>query len=289
MNDQDVERIARAWISDLDLSNIRDDLAPYIRKINARLHTEDLGDGQSGETATIKGRPHITVNSSEAEVRQRFTVCHEIAHIVLELPSKHDQAPQWSYAKRDTNEVYCDIFAAELLMPWQQFHAAMRGISEPSLAAIQDLAEQFRTSYPATASRFAQFAQFPCAFVTMDSGQVRYARCSTPLRRMGAKIRLRTPIPAGSAAAQLRARGDSGTSEDVVAQDVWFEDWSTGLDLTELSRHFSGTDTTVSLLWFSEEEAPRVEVDRFGARIAENDGLEELTGELSFPERRRPR
>ena len=31
----------------------------------------------------------ITVNGNHKKERQRFTVLHEIAHIVLELPSEH--------------------------------------------------------------------------------------------------------------------------------------------------------------------------------------------------------
>jgi Zn-dependent peptidase ImmA (M78 family) len=287
MDDQDVQRIARDWIVDLDLSNIRNDLTPYIKKADARLHVEDLGPGQSGTTVTIKGKTHITVNSDEPEERQRFTICHEIAHIVLGLPSSHELVPQWGYVKRDQNEVHCDIFASELLMPWQQFQAVTRDTDDPSLSAIQHLAEEFKTSYPAACSRFAQFAQFPCAFVTMEIGRVRYAARSTALRQMGAKIPSRSPIPDASVAARLRGLGESGTQQDTVAQDIWFDDWEAGLDLTELARHYAKTDTTLSLIWFTEEEAPRVEVDRFGTRIIEDEGLTELTGELSFSKRRR--
>lgn len=289
MDDQDVQRIARDWISDLDLSNIRNDLTTYIKKANARLHVEDLGSGQSGTTVTIKGKTHITVNSGEPDERQRFTICHEIAHIVLGLPSRHELAPQWGYVKRDQNEVFCDTFAAELLMPWQQFQTIIRDIDDPSLAAMQQLAQEFKTSYPASCSRFAQFAPFPCAFVTMESGRIRYAARSTTLRQMGAKIPSKSPIPDASVAARLRALEKSGTEQGTVEQDIWFDDWEVGLDLTELARHYAKTDTTVSLIWFSEEDAPRVEVDRFGSRIIEDEGLSELTGELSFSKRSRRR
>lgn len=289
MDDQEIQRTARAWIAGLDLSNIRDDLTPYIKKANARLHMDDLGPGQSGSTVTVKGKIHITVNSLEPEERQRFTICHEVAHVVLGLPSKHEQIPQWGYVKRDANEICCDIFAAELLMPSEHFLAATRDIDEPTLALIQQLAGHFKTSYPATASRFAQFARLPCALVMMEMGKIRYAACSTPLRRLGARVRPKSPIPTASIAARLRATMTSGTQQDVVAQDVWFDDWQAGLDLTELARHYAKTDTTLSMIWFPDEDAPRVEIDHFGRRVAEDEGLAELTGVLSFPGRRRRR
>ena len=40
--------------------------------------------------------------------------------------------------------------------------------------------------------------------------------------------------------------------------------------------------TTLSLLWFDEEDAPRMEVDRFGQKVEEDNGLKELTGELTW-------
>jgi hypothetical protein len=116
------------------------------------------------------------VNSLETEERQRFTVCHEIAHIVLGLESSHDEVPSWSYAKRHPNEIACDTFAAELLMPYQQWLSAVPK-EEPSLELIQHMADLFGTSFPAAASRFASLSDMPCAFVTMERGAV---RCGMP-------------------------------------------------------------------------------------------------------------
>ena len=67
------------------------------------------------------GRYHICVNSKDLKERQRFTVCHEIAHIVLGLPSDHKTSPGWSYAKKSLGEILCDVFAAELLLPASLF------------------------------------------------------------------------------------------------------------------------------------------------------------------------
>jgi len=269
----------------LNLSNIRESLEPYLNKATARVRKEDLPDGESGTVAEINGKTVISVNSNEPEERQRFTVCHEIGHKVLGLASSHQHVPQWGYAKRDLNEVLCDIFAAELLMPFEQFRAAARG-REPSLDTVLKLMEAFRTSFPATASRLARLADSPCAFVTMQGGSVRYAAMSTPLRRMGARITSKSPIPSDSVAAQLREAGVSEYRDGYVAQDVWLENWPSGLELNELSRHHRSSDTTLSLLWFEEEDAPRFEVDRFGTRVEVDEGLQELTGELPWPGKR---
>jgi Zn-dependent peptidase ImmA (M78 family) len=168
MDEVEVQQRARSFVANIDVSNIRDDLTPYLTAVNAKVVKEELGVGESGYTLTKPNGKHIiTVNSLESEERQRFTVCHEVAHIALNLPSSHAEVPSWSFAKRHPNEIVCDTFAAELLMPYQQWLSAVpRG--EPSADIIEYMATVFRTSFPAASSRFAYLTDLPCAFVTME-------------------------------------------------------------------------------------------------------------------------
>lgn len=289
MDEADVHSRARAFMAPLDISCIRDDLSVYIAAAGAKLVEEELGEGESGYTTTTpKGRHIITVNSLEPSRRQRFTICHEIAHIILGLASNHQEVPSWSFAKRDPNESLCDMFAAELLMP----HALWRSklpVEEPGVSVIEHMATEFDVSFPAAASRYAALSELPCAWVTMDRGMIRHAARSTSLRQARGWIAPRTPIPPGSVAHRLRQSGQSGLDSGEVAQDVWFEDWEKGLDLREISRHYASTDTTGSLLWFEEDELPQVEVGRFGQRIEDDGRLKELTGELPWPSGKKKR
>ena len=289
MDDSDIRQRARSFIAKLDTSNIREDLSAYVTAANAKVKRDELGEGESGYTITKPNGKHIiTVNSLETEERQRFTICHEIAHIVLGLESSHEEVPSWSYAKRHPNEIACDTFASELLMPYRQWLSAVPK-DEPSVEVIQHMAELFGTSFPAAASKFATLSSIPCAFVTMERGSVRYAARSTALRNAGAWIIPRSVIPAGSVAHQMRSSGKSGTRTSEVPQDVWFENWEKGLDLWELSRHYEQTDTTVSLLWFDNDDLPEEELNRFGRRVEDDGGLAELTGELPWPGRSKRR
>jgi Zn-dependent peptidase ImmA (M78 family) len=289
MDEVDVRQKARAFIAKVDVSNIREDLSPYVIAVNAKVKKEQLGEGESGYTITKPNGKHIiTVNSRETDERQRFTICHELAHIVLDLASSHEEVPSWSYAKRHPNEIACDTFAAELLMPYQQWLSIVPN-EEPSLKLIQHMADLFGTSFPAAASRFACLSDIPCAMVTMERGAVRYAARSTTLRQAGAWISPRSTIPVGSVAHRIRSSGNSSTDTDEVSQDIWFDNWEKGLDLQELSRHYARTDTTISLLWFDSEDLPEVEASRFGTRIEDDRGLTELTGELPWPGRSRRR
>lgn len=289
MDEIDVQQKARAFVASVDASNTREDLSAYVVKANAKVLMEELDKGESGYTITKPSGKHVlTINSLEPIARQRFTICHEIAHIELGLSSSHEEVSLSSFAKRHPNEVACDTFAAELLMPYQQWlNAVPKG--EPSFEIIEQMAAVFGVSFPAAASRFASLSELPCAFVTMENGTVRYAARSKSLRQAQAWIPPKSPIPNGSISEALRAGEANARDVGETAQDIWFENWEQGQDMWELARHYHRTDTTVALLWFDSDDLPNVEVDRFGSRVHDDGGLAELTGELPWPGRSKRR
>ncbi|HWB46115.1 MAG TPA: ImmA/IrrE family metallo-endopeptidase [Hyphomicrobiaceae bacterium] len=288
MDESDVKQKARQFVAKVDITSINEDLSPYLDAVDAKIVYEELGDGESGYTIDIKGKPRIVINKRESEERKRFTVCHEIAHIVLGLPSRHGELPSWSYAKRDFNETLCDMFATELLMPYATFKSKIPN-EEPSVQVIEQLASEFKASFPATASRYAALVDLPCAFVTIDKGIIRHASRSSSLRNAKIWIAPRTPVMQGSVAHRLRAEGVDRTATEEVPQDLWFSDWQDNGDLWEISRHYARFDQTVSLLWFDEDELQGIEPPdrRNSFRFDEERGVGELTGELPWPGRSR--
>lgn len=73
---------------------------------------------ESGHYSFREGRPLITYNFSDAPVRQRFTIAHEIGHHVHgDLDAPRDTTEQFSARTRDPKEVAANRFAAALLMP----------------------------------------------------------------------------------------------------------------------------------------------------------------------------
>ena len=195
MNEVDARHRARTFVAGVRPPMGIPDTQAYAMAAKARIRFEALDEGESGYTIPTPTGFAITVNGNESQERQRFTICHEIAHIILELPSKHEELPSWSYAKRDLNEVLCDIFASELLMPYEYFLKRIPG-DQPSVEVIEALAEEFATSFPATASRYASLVVFPCAYVTMERDFVRYAAPNGALRRKGIAIPIKCAIPA---------------------------------------------------------------------------------------------
>ena len=281
---------ARQFMAGLDLSNIDKDLSVYTGKVNARLATEEMGEGESGYTLTRRnGKSSIVVNELERRERQRFSACHEVAHLVLGLASNHQETPAWSYAKRDDNEIACDIFASELLMPFEAFK---RDVDRelPSFVMVECLRAKYVVSFSACASRLAAVTDYPCAFVFMDSSVVRYASRSKSLRDLNAWVEMRAPIPAGSVAHRLIREGEWSGEDSHVSQDVWFRDWPKGYDLSELAKHYPAFDETFSLLWFEQDSGPDEPVKNWsGVPASGDDDLKELDGVLGFHKRSRKR
>lgn len=278
---------ARRFMAGLDLSRIDQDLSVYTQKVNAKLTLEELGEGESGYTLTRRdGKSSIVVNELERRERQRFSVCHEVAHLALELSSNHEETPAWSYAKRDDNEIACDIFASELLMPFEAFKRDVDQ-EEPSFDLVERLRAKYVVSFAACASRLAAVTDYPCAFVFMNASVVRYASRSKALRDLNAWVELRAPIPPGSVASRLVREGEWSGEDDGISQDVWFRDWPKGYDLIEMAKHYPNFDETFSLLWFEQDSGPDEPVKNWSGTPAQEDGggLRELDGVLSFKKR----
>jgi hypothetical protein len=276
---------ARELVNKVNPTTIPVPIKAYVEQVGAVLRLEyDLEANEPGWSFESNGKYYICVNGNDSRERCRYTACHELAHIVLGLPSDHKELPWWSYAKRSPNEIFCDIFAAELLLPYKLFKPLIEK-TDISLSVVDDLAERFVASNMATGSRFAALVSAPCAFVLSEQGKVRYASRSTMLRQANAWIPPRTVLPQGSVSERLRAGGTCNGPEEVEA-DVWFNDWDRGGQLLEDARYLRQWDQTVSLIWFEDEEVPPPKQDR-REQEEEEFGLAELDGVLPWPGKKR--
>jgi len=113
---------ARAFVRQVNSTAIPAPIDAYIDKAGAKLKLDKtMKPDEAGYSYELKGIHHIVINANDRCERQNFTICHELAHIILGLPSEHGSDPWWSYAKRSPNEIACDVFAAELLLPYHVF------------------------------------------------------------------------------------------------------------------------------------------------------------------------
>jgi hypothetical protein len=290
---------ARAFVSKVNPTAIPVPMEPYLEDVQAVLRVEtDMGPDEAGCSITLGGKRYICVNAHDREERRRFTICHEIAHIVLGLRSDHEAQPWWS-AKRPLAERLCDVFGAELLLPVDLFQPVAEE-AVVGLAGIERLASDFCASFTATGSRYAASVSTPCAFVLSEDGQIRYSSRSKALIDARAWIPPRREVPNTTLSHRVR-NGDLQERCEVDA-DVWFDGWERGGTLLEEARHLPQWDQTVSFLWFENEELPGPAVaqrrpesrwsyegrETSFRRDQEEDefGLKELDGHLRFPGRR---
>jgi uncharacterized protein DUF955 len=285
---------AREFVRIVNPASIPVPVEMYAQEVGATIRPQtDLGPDEAGYCFQNNGKHFICTNANDRAERQRFTVCHEIAHIVLGLPSQHGVSPWWSYAKRPLAEILCDIFAAELLLQYDLFQPQAEKASI-SLATIDDFAERFQASVTATGSRYAAVVSTPLAFVLSEQGKVRYASRSNPLKDAYAWVPPRLDLPDGSFSKKVRAGAACGSPEEVDA-DIWFSDWERGGTLLEEARQLAPWDQTLTLLWFEGGEVPpqKFRDDRgeiYEKAEDENDGLlQELDGTLRWRGTRRRR
>lgn len=284
---------ARKFVRDAGVASAPVDLERLAAAANAKLKiVDDLSDDESGQTTQIRGKHVIIVNGNHREERQRFTVLHELAHIVLELASQHHgptltTGTLMRYGKRPPEEMLCDVFAAECLLPYDLFSKDV-GDVDISMAAVRELSEKYKASVTTTGSRFAVSANEPCAFVLSEDGHTRYVSRSKFLNEIKGWIDFNMPLPQGSVAHRLVQNGSKTEDYDELASDVWF---SGGIKnrpvLAEEAILLREWNQCLSLIWFDDSLKPLNE-----RRDEEDDNeplLKELDGTLPWPSKSKRR
>ena len=105
------------------------------------------------------------VTGSAGRSRQRFSLAHELAHLLLKLSglgSAADVRTKHRRARGDSNEeLLCDKIAAEILMPRHAF-VADGSVTGWSLKSLKTLSTEYQTSIPATAIRVVDLMPETC-------------------------------------------------------------------------------------------------------------------------------
>jgi len=92
--------------------------------------------------------PIIYLNNSTAATRQIFTLFHELAHILVQtngVTKLDDRYIGTLVGNAKRIEVFCNRFAAELLVPWSDFRRRIRG-RQANDETIADLAGEYKVS-----------------------------------------------------------------------------------------------------------------------------------------------
>ena len=157
----------------LQRMKVREPSVP-VREIAERLGASVREANFDGDTSGVLtrrgGAPVIGVNASHHDVRQRFTIAHEIGHLELHSDALHvDAGHQLGVVppaplKRDTRssqaiddrEIEANRFAAALLMPEDFLRRDLKGVPRPvSPAILTKLAKDYEVSRQALTFRLA--------------------------------------------------------------------------------------------------------------------------------------
>ena len=107
----------------------------------------------------------IILNETHSPQRQRFTCAHEVSHILLDPTYKRTTIQRQHDRFAERLESACDQLASEILMPRKLF-SEYASSHAWQLSSIPGLASCFQTSMEATARRYVDTINEPCALLT---------------------------------------------------------------------------------------------------------------------------
>lgn len=111
-------------------------------------------------------RAVIVVNDKSPQLRQRFSVAHELGHWMRDrnisaFCDKKAYADHWYGSGRET---LANQYAKELLLPKSMFAPLAKNLSV-NLESVRNLAKTFKTSLTATALRLVELGSYPAVIV----------------------------------------------------------------------------------------------------------------------------
>lgn len=168
---------ARRLLSKADVTEWPVPVEYLAQLCRARIEYEPFAGDISGMLFRSEDRRIIGINSAHVRGRQRFTIAHELGHLLLHegrqiivdkairVPSTGGAAinlrDRTSSLATDTEEIQANSFAAELLLPADLVKSAVnaalheqKSISDDELIKI--LADQFRVSGQAVELRLTK-------------------------------------------------------------------------------------------------------------------------------------
>ncbi|MBA4130674.1 MAG: hypothetical protein C0519_04540 [Hyphomicrobium sp.] len=193
----------------------------------------------------------IIVNSSVSRGRRRFTVAHEFGHYLMHraLMPRGFECDERSVTFRDGDamEAEADMFAAYLLMPFDDCRQQIPPDHRPTLEDLATLAERYGVSLIAATLRWLEYTHCRSLLVTARDGYVLWSKSSQAALKTGRYFRTRgdappVPIPASAVTGRVDLR-DIGKEGIDHPAGVWFDE-----DCTEYTILSDRYDQSITLL-----------------------------------------
>ena len=158
VNSMGIRKLAREIFKKYDLT-IPVDLSYLLKKLNIDIERCPLSKHIDGMALPVK-KWHVNgliiINSNMIKTRERFTIAHEIGHILkhpLELGNYYLYEPQNGFNNLSVYEREANIFATELLMPKT---AVANAFYQQHIQNVEELAFLFMVSKQAMSIRLEE-------------------------------------------------------------------------------------------------------------------------------------
>lgn len=176
---------AKELLEEIGIEEITDIPMKKIVSSLGAIYMEEPLSNSDGKIVRGKKKTLIIVNSNILyEEKKRFTIAHEIGHLLLhdkldlEVHNENSNTLNWfknteKQAKRGRQEWEANDFASELLMPEKLF----RKISERrpfSPELVKELSQRFKASITSIVYRILTLDIYPLFIVNIHKGKVKY-------------------------------------------------------------------------------------------------------------------
>lgn len=217
---------------------------------------------KTAEARLIVGQPYSVIVISTAisdSRRRRFSIAHELGHLELHkyrvaFPCDSESISNWpSEEIQQDLEQEANEFAAALLLP-ERFFAPLCWETEPSLDAVQRLAEEFDVSLMATAIRYVRYCYEPVAVVWTQKQQIKWFQRNEAFADYGLFINIHSMIDEDTMTARYFTGEGLPTSPEPVEASIWMAPGR--FDEILIQEHcvaMPNYDGVLTLLWVDED------------------------------------
>lgn len=208
---------------------------------------------------------HILYNDKiKSRGRINFTLAHEFGHYLIHREKYPDgfECSQQHFVRWDSEygqvEHQANVFAANLLMPLDDFRRLLPSGSPATLTVLQQCAARYEVSLIAATLRWLSYTTKRAILVNSRDGYILWARSSENALRTGAYFKTSGRPPIEVPASSLAANQDklaAGQTEMHHSAGVWLKEptW-------EMALHAEQYDFVLSLL-ILDDEPPRSVID----------------------------
>lgn len=211
-------------------------------------------------TDESKSYGHISLGGDMRTTRQRFTIAHEFGHFLLphhtqmnyQCNNKDISQGEKGSTPEAEREWEANRFAAELMLPKQQFVKRLGKVASPCLSHVQRLSNTFNMSVEATARRYLTLAGFPCCLVFSKNGIVTKSPARSPDFIHWPSVSPKQKVPAISTAA---SQGVGLCNFNEIPADEWLaSDYRKIPDHVQEQTLFQDDGYAITLLWIEDTE-----------------------------------